>query len=60
MPEQVWQAPNGELKEKERGSISSISRGCSFGQARFSEKARSFGPSRPSGTRPGSDGVPSS
>ena len=40
MPLQAEQAPKGLLKEKERGSISSMARGCSLGQARFSENAR--------------------
>src|SRR6185312_16069142 len=40
MPLQAEQAPKGLLKEKDRGSISSMARGCSLGQARFSEKER--------------------
>ena len=39
MPLQAEQAPKGLLKEKERGSISSIASGCSLGQARCSENA---------------------
>jgi hypothetical protein len=40
MPLQAEHAPKGLLKEKDRGSISSMASGCSLGQARFSEKAR--------------------
>ena len=40
-PVHLVQAPNGELKEKERGSISSMASGCSLGQAILSEYRRS-------------------
>ena len=36
------QAPNGELKENERGSRSSVSMSCSLGHDIFSEKRSSF------------------
>src|SRR5689334_7413758 len=37
MPLQAEHAPKGLLNENERGSISSMARGCSLGHARFSE-----------------------
>ena len=40
IPSHAWQAPNGELNEKARGSIVSICRGWLLGQARFSLKLR--------------------
>ena len=40
-PWQAGQAPNGELNENERGSSSSVSIGCSLGQAIFSLKRSS-------------------
>ncbi len=40
-PWQAGQAPNGELNENERGSSSSVSIGCSLGQAIFSENRSS-------------------
>src|SRR5699024_5551967 len=46
IPVQVVHAPNGLLKEKDRGSISSILRICPLGQESFSEKDRNF--ARPS------------
>ncbi len=47
-PWQTGQAPKGELKEKDRGSRSSVSMGCSLGQAIFSEN-RSSRPGSPAG-----------
>src|SRR5665811_114234 len=40
-PVHLVQAPNGELNENERGSTSSMARGCSLGQAILSEYCRS-------------------
>ena len=37
IPSHAGQAPNGELNEKVRGSISSRTRGWSLGHRRFSE-----------------------
>src|SRR5699024_5824074 len=46
IPVQVEHAPNGLLKENDRGSISSILRICPLGQESFSENDRNF--ARPS------------
>ena len=44
MPLQALQAPKGLLNEKERGSISSIARGCSLGAGEvFGEGPDPFG-----------------